>query len=992
MKPLLKNGVPVGQRIKREPHDVHSPIFLCWCDHCATQGGIIVTPEGQSLQGQSFYSDAALKEHLAYMRKVERTFGRHDNPPLPLDVSPPFTVEPSSESLGIPIPPQIAASVSYPLPLSLAIKTDGSDVASQTSSYSLGPEPSLPQTMRQPLSLEYEWMRLETIARQLQSLEADALRHWNPAEIDFKEGLNESDFVDYPSLSSLVSGHGTNTLFLGHLEWMRDSRRALEKIHDAARLSSRFSCKHTVVSRCLAEAEATTRTKLLAEWILRRNSLMQERVHSTREAIKSYALKSFFISPFHSATIPEDLHHTDRIFVLLLLIAATLHLVCNMSTIPLVFFLRSMRLVFRILGFEEDRINTRLPEDMRTVLNRLDLQPTYVAYVCCPMCFQIYDLDNCPKMCNNTSSRTSRPCNRRLLHDSLPAHPKSHKSIKAPVRSYFHQDMKHWLAWMHNRKDLEHYLERPYTPLPPSEDNEVSDIWESDFLRNFHVNEPSFHNYSSPANATTISISQQSSKNKRPVPVSDLSFDSLGKARLAYLQQESKSYLLKNFSTDVLLLLAEELKLGPILTPKGKTSRDRKQIVNALLQRVRCVHFLKVCRHSAYRQRDSNTGSEHQTSVNHDPGAPSTVMTEAAQTKDLAEDDMPVSQNKAQILYRTATKAKINRLRRPDLVAVWKIASHFIAAANRARLAATAKKTAENDWYEDQEYDDSNASLGGSNGFESADEEDNEIKIPSRNQVLKDEIHRYVCELEKTMFTHFCMMQKLRSRLHDSHSSPEFEELSNIYRNTFEETNARGTRGMDVLASDDYSVFSTSVQQRLSRTVCSQLQMWINDSHFPGSVPALVHNHASVNQRGVTFSPRNHSQANARVVFQTTGTEEWSAGSIKSIFTAKWTSSGQGVVKTFAEINSYIPLTDSDAVHDHFRAFGFAAGRLFYDRLGEDTFLIPLDRVASHFGYTPWTASCIDREVMHALPFSKASKIYTTACTCNVLNISILIM
>ncbi|KAJ3924301.1 MAG: hypothetical protein NXY57DRAFT_875624, partial [Lentinula lateritia] len=126
-----------------------------------------------------------------------------------------------------------------------------------------------------------------------------------------------------------------------------------------------------------------------------------------------------------------------------------------------------------------------LPADMRTVLIRLDLHPTYTSYVCCPKCFQIYNLHDCPKMCNNTSSPLSQPCNRRLLRDSPQAHSKSQKSTKFPVRSYLHQDLKQWLAWMHNRKDLEPYLERPYTPLPPSEDKGVSDIWESDFLRNF---------------------------------------------------------------------------------------------------------------------------------------------------------------------------------------------------------------------------------------------------------------------------------------------------------------------------------------------------------------------------------------------------------------------------------------------------------------------------------------------------------------------------
>ncbi|KAJ3870996.1 hypothetical protein F5051DRAFT_446801 [Lentinula edodes] len=173
------------------------------------------------------------------------------------------------------------------------------------------------------------------------------------------------------------------------------------------------------------------------------------------------------------------------------------------------------------------------------------------------------------------------------------------------------------------------------------------------------------------------------------------------------------------------------------------------------------------------------------------------------------------------------------------------------------------------------------------------------------------------------MFSHFCMMQKLKSRLHEPNSSPEFEELSNIYRNTFEEPNAQGTRDMDALVFDNFTVFAhdqaiPTSSQRLNRTVYSLLQTWINGSHFPGSAPVLVRTHVTVKQLGATFSPRDHSEANARIIFQTDGAEEWSTGSIKSIFTAKWTSSDQDVSKTFAKINPYLPLADSDAVHDHF--------------------------------------------------------------------------
>ncbi|KAJ4492031.1 hypothetical protein C8J55DRAFT_556318 [Lentinula edodes] len=225
--------------------------------------------------------------------------------------------------------------------------------------------------------------------------------------------------------------------------------------------------------------------------------------------------------------------------------------------------------------------------------------------------------------------------------------------------------------------------------------------------------------------ATSTSISQLHScigHNPPPI-VSDPPLDALGKARLAFRQQKPKLYLSKKFSIDTLLLLAKELGIGPILTPKGRISRDRQQIVNALI-----------------KKRDvSDTGLEQLSWANGDLDATSIATTEATRNEDVVEHDGTVSRNEAQALYRTATKAKINRLRRTELVAVWKVAAHFIAAANRARNVTMAKKTAENDW--EDEDDEDGVSLGSSDTTGRADEE--VFEMPLRNRGLKDEIHRY---------------------------------------------------------------------------------------------------------------------------------------------------------------------------------------------------------------------------------------------------------
>lgn len=226
------------------------------------------------------------------------------------------------------------------------------------------------------------------------------------------------------------------------------------------------------------------------------------------------------------------------------------------------------------------------------------------------------------------------------------------------------------------------------------------------------------------------------------------------------------------------------------------------------------------------------------------------------------------------------------------------------------------------------------------------------------------------------MFTRFCMMQRLKSSFHDPNLPSEFAEFSALYRDTFEETDARGTRITDALAFEEHPVFTneTSTLQQLSPITYALLRRWIDGSHFRGTTPMFVRIHAKVKVHGATFASRNHSEANARVVFATSGADEWSAGSIKLLFTAKWTSSDQQqeIAKTFAVVNPYRALTESEAkTEDRFRGFGFAAGRLFYDTLDSESLIIPLDRIASHFGYTPWSDTLLDKKLMHAMPLNK---------------------
>ncbi|KAE9386353.1 hypothetical protein BT96DRAFT_949181 [Gymnopus androsaceus JB14] len=159
------------------------------------------------------------------------------------------------------------------------------------------------------------------------------------------------------------------------------------------------------------------------------------------------------------------------------------------------------------------------------------------------------------------------------------------------------------------------------------------------------------------------------------------------------------------FAADVLLRLADEFEVGPILTRSGKPSQNRQLIANALVLK-----------------RDTSsldTDMPQLPSANPDPVVSST----------RAEDPGAANGADAQKLYRSATKAKIDRLCHPELEAVWSVAASLIAA-NKARkkFLNLSWKTAENDWNKGDDDYNSDASLGGSDSFDSDNEK---IQLPS---------------------------------------------------------------------------------------------------------------------------------------------------------------------------------------------------------------------------------------------------------------------
>ncbi|KAJ3765056.1 hypothetical protein FB446DRAFT_834194, partial [Lentinula raphanica] len=439
-----------GEYLQRRQEDLNSPI----------SGDIVVKSNGTTDPGRYFYSEYLLREHLAQNRALGRRQRIDSFESDRIPVAPPtftsFTADPSSENIFIP--PNVIPSLPASRPV---IQKPPAEIRSK------------PAT-----NIDYEWQVLEKLQSQLLELKNDPLKYWNPADVQFSNNITELPNNE-GNFTSCLAKDTRNSTFLGYVDWLQESQRFLVSTQRLRMLSYGFSCKHKVVTIALEAELKNVRRQLEVEW--------DKRCERTADDQESVCVTDVPVG---------DLSPEKTVFFIVLVVVAILHIVCNLSFVPSNFLLGAMRLVFKLTGsYMPRQIDVHIPGDIRTVIDRLGLAPSYTTYVCCPKCFQLFDIDDYPEYCNNTSAPNSPLCNRRLRtsvlssespssRSALPTKPDRRLPRTNPVRSYHCQDLKKWITWMHNRQDIAPYLERSLSPEPPA-DGKVKDIWESQYLRTF---------------------------------------------------------------------------------------------------------------------------------------------------------------------------------------------------------------------------------------------------------------------------------------------------------------------------------------------------------------------------------------------------------------------------------------------------------------------------------------------------------------------------
>jgi hypothetical protein len=173
--------------------------------------------------------------------------------------------------------------------------------------------------------------------------------------------------------------------------------------------------------------------------------------------------------------------------IICFLLAASLHLLSGVSIPQCRFYLILLGSLLRQPhgpSQQVPRSNSLIPKGIDTVLNSLGIHPATKAYVCCPKCFCCYPCSPgdppFPDLCTHRETRTSRICGRKLRKTRH--YNGAEKSV--PVRRFIYHDMKHWLARLLCRPDIEKHLERDVLK-DACQNGRCRDIWDAPELREF---------------------------------------------------------------------------------------------------------------------------------------------------------------------------------------------------------------------------------------------------------------------------------------------------------------------------------------------------------------------------------------------------------------------------------------------------------------------------------------------------------------------------
>ncbi|RXW14134.1 hypothetical protein EST38_g11717 [Candolleomyces aberdarensis] len=210
-------------------------------------------------------------------------------------------------------------------------------------------------------------------------------------------------------------------------------------------------------------------------------------------------------------------------------------------------------------------------------------------------------------------------------------------------------------------------------------------------------------------------------------------------------------------------------------------------------------------------------------------------------------------------------------------------------------------------------------------------------------------------DLEKTVFGKFISAQHIRGIFAEQDKLPgDLADLSKHFDETYGQK--RQVKIGDILMEDPrYQVAEVHTWQPNQLTpvdpiVYRALAQWVSQND-PActSCPNVAYFRHSVQRFGQVFSICDHHRNNSQVSFQKEpSAQTWAAGHILDLFSHTRVSNGVDVAQTFAILSPYEELAEEDAKLDVYRRYSVVAGRMFYNRMSADRFLVPFSNVNCH--------------------------------------------
>ncbi|KAJ2917170.1 hypothetical protein MD484_g3226, partial [Candolleomyces efflorescens] len=234
-------------------------------------------------------------------------------------------------------------------------------------------------------------------------------------------------------------------------------------------------------------------------------------------------------------------------------------------------------------------------------------------------------------------------------------------------------------------------------------------------------------------------------------------------------------------------------------------------------------------------------------------------------------------------------------------------------------------------------------------------------------------------DLERTIFKKFWGAQYIRVLYKDQSFFPQdlvplVEQFNQRFDKDLQPSVALTLLDDEYYQMDDSASWNESQMTELLPHYHDALKTWI-ESADPDCAdpPSRAFFRKTVRRFSVDFKTYDTSAKDSHVSFQIDPDGEWQAGVIHQLFSHTRTSKGSNVTQTFAVVAAYKELPAQLKERDRYLSHSIVTGRLFYNDIGLDKYLIPVTYINCHIATKPLKPSYfgIHDECLLAIPLSK---------------------